>query len=179
MFNIDINPKPPLYDPEAVQPMRDELIYVGFHEATTPQLVEDYLGKKTNESIFVVINSVCGCAAGSARPAVTLALQHHTIPDKLITVFAGQDRDAVDYLREKYLNQYPPSSPSMALFVNGELVYFLPRHRIEGRYAEEIAEELKTIFDKYCKRQGPSISPEKYAQLVHAISCGSKIPLNS
>ncbi|MEG8947514.1 BrxA/BrxB family bacilliredoxin [Rosettibacter firmus] len=177
MFNI--NTKTPLYDPEAVQPMRDELIYVGFQEATTPQLIDDFLSQKNGETVFVVINSVCGCAAGSARPAATLALQHHTIPDKLITVFAGQDREAVDYLREKYLSQYPPSSPSMALFDNGELVYFLPRYRIEGRYAEEIAEELKSIFDKYCKRKGPSISPEKYAQLVHAISCGSKIPLNS
>ncbi len=177
MFNI--NQKPPLYDPVAVQPMRDELIYVGFQEATTPQLVDDFLSQKNDEYVFVVINSVCGCAAGSARPAVALALQNNIIPDKLITVFAGQDRDAVDYLREKYLSHFPPSSPSMALFFNGEPVYFLPRYRIEGRTAEGIAEELKTVFNKYCKRKGPSISPEKYAQLIHAISCGSKIPLNT
>lgn len=176
---FEINMKQPLYDPEVVQPMRDELIYVGFQETTTPQQVEDVLSQKNGETVFVVINSVCGCAAGSARPAAALALQHHTIPDKLITVFAGQDRDAVDYLREKYLSQYPPSSPSMALFDNGELIYFLPRHKIEGRYAEEIAEELKNVFDKYCKRKGPSISPEKYAKLVHAISCGSKLQINS
>jgi len=176
---FEINMKPPLYDPEAVQPMRDELIYVGFQETKTPQEVEDVLSQKNGETVFVVINSVCGCAAGSARPAATLALQHHTIPDKFITVFAGMDRDAVDFLREKYLSQYPPSSPSMALFDNGELVYFLPRHKIEGRYAEEIAEELKNVFDKYCKRKGPSISPEKYAKLVHAISCGSKIQIDS
>lgn len=176
---FEINMKQPLYDPEVVQPMRDELIYVGFQETTTTQQVEDVLSQKNGETVFVVINSVCGCAAGSARPAAALALQHHTIPDKLITVFAGQDRDAVDYLREKYLSQYPPSSPSMALFDNGELIYFLPRHKIEGRYAEEIAEELKNVFDKYCKRKGPSISPEKYAKLVHAISCGSKLQINS
>lgn len=176
---FEINMKPPLYDPEAVQPMRDELIYVGFQETKTPQEVEDVLSQKNGETVFVVINSVCGCAAGSARPAATLALQHHTIPDKFITVFAGMDRDSVDFLREKYLSQYPPSSPSMALFDNGELVYFLPRHKIEGRYAEEIAEELKNVFDKYCKRKGPSISPEKYAKLVHAISCGSKIQIDS
>ncbi|MDH7604231.1 MAG: BrxA/BrxB family bacilliredoxin [Melioribacter sp.] len=176
---FEINMKPPLYDPEAVQPMRDELIYVGFQETKTPQEVEDVLSQKNGETVFVVINSVCGCAAGSARPAVTLALQHNTIPDKFITVFAGMDRDAVDFLREKYLSQYPPSSPSMALFNNGELVYFLPRHKIEGRYAEEIAEELKNVFNKYCKRKGPSISPEKYAKLVHAIACGSKIQIDS
>lgn len=176
---FEINMKPPLYDPEAVQPMRDELVFVGFQETRTPQQVDDVLSQKNGETVFVVINSVCGCAAGSARPAATLALQHHTIPDKFITVFAGMDRDAVDFLREKFLSQYPPSSPSMALFENGELVYFLPRHRIEGRYPEEIAEELKSVFDKYCKRKGPSISPEKYAQLVHAISCGSKIQINT
>jgi len=177
MYNINV--KPPIYDPESVQPMRDELIYVGFEETTTPQKVEEVLSQKNYETVFVVINSVCGCAAGSARPGVSLALQHNVIPDKLITVFAGQDRDAVDYLREKYLKDVPPSSPFMALFKNGELLYKMPRHKIEGRYEDEIAEDLKNIFNQFCKRQGPSISKEMYNKLVHAKMCGSKIPLNN
>ena len=170
--------KPPIYDPEAVQPMRDELIFVGFEEATTPQKVDDYLSVQNDQSVFVVINSVCGCAAGSARPGATLALQNNLIPDKLVTVFAGQDRDAVDHLREKYLTDVAPSSPFMALFKNGKLLYAMPRYAIEGRGPEEIADDLKAAFDKFCSNQGPSISPDKYAELVHAVSCGSKIPLN-
>jgi putative YphP/YqiW family bacilliredoxin len=177
MFTI--NQKPPIYDPEAVQPMRDELTYVGFQEAVTPQLVEDLLGQKNDETVLVVINSVCGCSAGSARPAVADALQHSVIPDKLVTVFAGQDRDAVDYLREKYLADIPPSSPFIALFKNGEPVHLIPRHKIEGYYADEIADGLKKVFDANCKKAGPSISKEKYDQLIYAKSCGSKIPLNN
>ncbi len=176
MYSLNI--KQPIYDPEAVQPMRDELVFVGFEEATTPQKVDDILSQKNDETVFVVINSVCGCAAGSARPGVSLALQHNIIPDKLVTVFAGQDRDAVDHLREKYLTNIPPSSPFMALFKNGELLYTMPRHKIEGRYEDEIAEDLKKVFDQFCKRQGPSISQEMYEKLVHAKVCGSKIPLN-
>lgn len=176
MFNI--NQKAPMYDPVAVQPMRDELTYVGFEEATTPQLVEDVLSQKNDETALVVINSVCGCSAGSARPGVTEALQNEIIPDRIVTVFAGQDREAVDYLREKYLSNIPPSSPFIALFKNGEPFYIIPRHKIEGRYAEEIADELKSIFNQHCTKTGPSISKEKYDQLVHAKMCGSKIPLN-
>lgn len=176
MFTI--NQKPPIYDPEAVQPMRDELVYVGFEEALTPQKVEDELSQKNDETILVFINSVCGCSAGSARPAVSEALQNNIIPDKLITVFAGQDRDAVDHLRENYLPNIPPSSPFMALFKNGQVLHYIPRHHIEGRYADEIADELKKVFNQHCKKQGPSISKEKYDQLVSAKVCGSKIPLN-
>ncbi|MCX6170494.1 MAG: BrxA/BrxB family bacilliredoxin [Ignavibacteriales bacterium] len=176
MFNI--NQKAPIYDPEAVQPMRDELLYVGFEEATTPQKVEELISNRDDKAVFVFINSVCGCAAGSARPAAALSLQNDIIPDRLVTVFAGQDREAVDHLRNKYLSNIPPSSPFMALFKNGEVVYTMPRHHIEGRDAEDIANELQSIFNKQCKAQGPSISPDKYAELVHAVTCGSKIPLN-
>ena len=176
MFTI--NQKPPIYDPEAVQPMRDELIYAGFEETTTPQQIEDALLQKNDETVLMFVNSVCGCAAGSARPAVTLALQNEIIPNKLITAFAGQDRDAVDYFREKYLTEFNPSSPFMALFKNGELVFALPRYKIEGRYAEEIVEELIKAFEKYCNQAGPSIPKEKYDKLVYARTCGSKIPLN-
>jgi len=176
MFNI--NQKQPIYDPAAVQPMRDELTYIGFQEAVTPQLVEETLGNKNDETVLVVLNSVCGCSAGSARPGVSEALQNSVIPDKLITLFAGQDRDAVDYFREKYLPEVAPSSPFIALFKNGTALHLMPRHRIEGRYAEEIADELKQVFDSQCLNSGPSISKEKYDQLIHAKMCGSKIPLN-
>jgi len=176
MYNINL--KPPIYDPEAVQPMRDELLFVGFEEAITPQSVEEYLSAKNDETVLVVINSVCGCSAGSARPGVSEALQNEIIPDKIITVFAGQDRDAVDFLREKYLADIPPSSPFVALFKNGEAVYTMPRHHIEGRYAEEIAADLKNVFNQNCRKNGPSIPKEKYDKLIHAKMCGSKIPLN-
>lgn len=176
MFNI--NQSAPVYDPESVQPMRDELLFVGFEEATTPQILEDLISPKDDKTVFVVINSVCGCAAGSARPAAALSLQNDMIPDRLVTVFAGQDRDAVSHLRNKFLTNVPPSSPFMALFKNGEVVYTMPRHHIEGRDADEIAAELQNVFNQQCKAQGPSISPEKYKELVHAVACGSKISLN-
>jgi putative YphP/YqiW family bacilliredoxin len=176
MFTI--NQKPPIYDPEAVQPMRDELTFVGFEEMLSPQTVEEILSQKNDQTVLVMVNSVCGCAAGSARPGVTLALQHNIIPDRMVTVFAGQDRDSVDHLREKYLANFPPSSPSIALFKNGEILFMMPRHHIEGRGPEEIAEDLKMVFEKFCTKQGPSISSEQYEKLVHAKSCGSKIPLN-
>jgi putative YphP/YqiW family bacilliredoxin len=177
MFTI--NHKAPIYDPVAVQPMRDELIFVGFKETTTPQQIDESLGQKNDQTVLVVINSVCGCSAGSARPGVTDALQNNIIPDQLITIFAGQDREAVDHLRENYLKDIPPSSPFIALFKNGEPIHILPRHRIEGRYAEEITEELIKLFNENCSKQGPSVTPEKYKELIHAKACGSKIPLNN
>ena len=176
MFNI--NQTAPIYDPEAVQPMRDELLFVGFEEATTPQKVEDLISQQDDKTVLVFINSVCGCAAGSARPAAALSLQNNIIPDRLVTVFAGQDREAVYHLRNKYLSNIPPSSPFIALFKNGKIIYTMPRHHIEGRNAEDIADELQILFNKQCSAQGPSISPDKYAELIHAVSCGSKIPLN-
>jgi putative YphP/YqiW family bacilliredoxin len=178
MFTINSNSKQPIYDPESVQPMRDELIYVGFQEMVTPQIVEEILSQKDDKTSLVMINSVCGCAAGSARPGVSLALQGGIIPDRLLTVFAGQDRDAIDLLREKYLSNFPPSSPSLALIKNSEVIFMIPRHHIEGRSPEEISEDLKLVFEKFCSKHGPSISPEKYSQLIHAKMCGSKIRLN-
>ena len=176
MFTI--NQKAPIYDPEAVQPMRDELLYVGFEEATTAEKVDGYLKQQNDKTVFVMINSVCGCAAGSARPGAALALQNNIIPDKCITVFAGQDRDAVEHLRNNYLKNLAPSSPFMALYKNGELVYTMPRHQIEGRNSVEIADDLRNVFNRQCNAQGPSISSEKYKELVHAVACGSKIQLN-
>ena len=173
MFNV--LSRPPMYDQDAVQPMRDELIAVGFEELLNPESVEKVIEANDDKTALVFINSVCGCAAGSARPAVSLALQHSIIPDKLYTVFAGQEREAVDKVRRLVIS-YPPSSPSIALFKNGELLHFVPRSNIEGYSAGQIAENLTTIFDQYCSAKGPSITPEQFAQVEYAKSCGSKIP---
>jgi putative YphP/YqiW family bacilliredoxin len=175
MFNINNNQ--PTYDPAAVQPMRDELMAAGFREMLTPDEVEKYLDRNDDRTVLVMINSVCGCAAGSARPGVTLALQNKIIPDELVTSFAGQDKAAVSHLREKYLPGVPPSSPFFALYKNSEILFMMQRYDIEGKSAEMVADELTEAFNRYCRRQGPSISPEDYANLQHAIMCGSKIPL--
>lgn len=176
MYNINV--KPPIYDAEAIQPMRDELIYVGFEEMPTPQKVDEILSANDDKTKLVFINSVCGCSAGSARPGVTLALQHSKIPHKLVTSFAGNDRDAVDFIREKYLAEYAPSSPAMAIIKNGETLYHMGRHEIINKSPEEISKMLIEQFDKLDGRPGPSIASEKYEKLVHSISCGSKVPLN-
>lgn len=168
--------RPPMYDQQAVQPMRDELIAVGFSELLTTQDVDDAIMKNQDKTVLIMINSVCGCAAGSARPGVSLALQNEIIPDKLYSVFAGQERDAVDRVRE-YIKGFPPSSPSIALFKNGELLYFMRRLDIEGFSADHIAKNLKQVFNQLCSAQGPSITPEQFAQVMHAKACGSKIPL--
>jgi putative YphP/YqiW family bacilliredoxin len=166
----------PMYDQNAVQPMRDALIAVGFSELLTPKDVEEAIDIEDNKTALVVINSVCGCAAGSARPGISLALQNEIIPDKLYTGFAGQERDAVNRIRLQ-LDGFPPSSPSIALFKDGKLLHFMQRHQIEGRTATEIANDWKEIFNKYCSNKGPSISPENFAEVNHAVACGSKIPL--
>lgn len=176
MFNINMNS--PMYDPAAVQPMRDELVYVGFSELLTPEEVDQVLGVNNDETTFVFINSVCGCAAGSARPGVSMALQGNIIPDNIVTVFAGQDKAAVNSVRTKYLSDFPPSSPSAALLKNGEILFMLPRHHIEGRTPEQINSILQHVFNEHCEKAGPSISKDKYDKLIHAKMCGSKIPLN-
>lgn len=173
-----INLKPPIYDPEAVQPMRDELTYVGFEELTDPQKVEEVFSLKDDKVTLLMINSVCGCAAGSARPGVTHSVMHSKIPDRLVTVFAGQDRDATDYVRENYLKDIPPSSPFVAMFKNGEPVAVMPRHHIEGRSPQEVADSLIDAFDEHCTKEGPAISEDDYGKLVHARACGSTIPRN-
>jgi putative YphP/YqiW family bacilliredoxin len=165
-----------MYDPEAVQPMRDELIAVGFTELLKPEEVDKAINVKDDKTVLVMVNSVCGCAAGSARPGVSLALQNSKIPDKFYTVFAGMEREAVDKAKE-YVTNFPPSSPSIALFKNGELVYFMQRYDIEGRNKLEIAETLKEVFDEVCTGEGPSISPEDFAKVEYAKMCGSKIPM--
>jgi putative YphP/YqiW family bacilliredoxin len=165
---------PPIYDPTAVQPMRDELTWVGFEELRTPADVDKAVSE-TKGTLLVVVNSVCGCAAGSARPGVAMALQNKTIPDRLTTVFAGQDREATARVRE-HIADYPPSSPSLALFKGGKVLYMLERYQIEGRSPEQIAQTLMPVFEELCTKEGPSVDPDKYKQLVHAKACGSTIP---
>lgn len=177
-MSTNINPKPPVYNPADVQPMRNELLLVGFEEVLTPQMVEEALSQKNDESILVFINSVCGCAAGSARPGVIAALQNNVIPDKFITAFAGQERDAIDYLREKYLSAFPPSSPCMALFKNGELLFMMPRHHIESRSPLEVADILQNVFNENCTKKGPAVSDEVYKKIVYEKACGSSISMN-
>jgi putative YphP/YqiW family bacilliredoxin len=138
----------PLYDPRLVQPMREELTRIGFQELRTPAEVDGALGT-SNGVALVVVNSVCGCAARNARPAATLALEHPRRPDRLLTVFAGQDADATARARS-YFTGYAPSSPQMALFKDGELVFMLERKNIEGRAAKDIAADLVAAFDRYC-----------------------------
>ncbi len=128
--------------------MREDLTQVGFTELTTSEAVDAALAE--SGTALVVLNSVCGCAAGSMRPAVKLAVQHSHVPAHLYTAFAGVDRDAVDRVRQ-YMLPYPPSSPSIGLFKDGKLVAMVERHHIEGRTAEMIADHLKLAFDEFCK----------------------------
>ena len=137
-----------MYPAEIVNPMKEELTDNGFKELLTASEVEENLSQKG--TTLVMINSVCGCSAGTARPGVLMAISNSAKrPDHLTTSFAGFDVDAVKKIRE-YLLPYPPSSPSIALFKDGELVHFVERHQIEGRSAQMIAINLKASFDNYC-----------------------------
>lgn len=137
------------YMRDMVQPMRDELTVLGIEELRTPEDVEVKLPAAKGTAL-VVVNSVCGCAAGQCRPGVAKALQNDLTPDHLYTVFAGQDKEATAKARE-YFAPYPPSSPSIALLKDGELVHFIERHQIEDRSAEDIATELTSAFDRFCR----------------------------
>ncbi len=138
-----------MYDERFVTPMRQELTQLGVEEMRTPEQVDAKL-KDSRGTTLVVVNSVCGCAARNARPAVARALQHSVKPNALTTVFAGQDTDAVQRARS-YFTGYPPSSPQIGLLKDGKLVFMLERHNIEGRTANEIADDLVGAFDKYCE----------------------------
>ncbi|MDP4828471.1 MAG: BrxA/BrxB family bacilliredoxin [Flavobacteriales bacterium] len=136
-----------MYPPELVAPMKQDLTQVGFAELISAEDVDNAL--KTEGTTLVVLNSVCGCAAGSMRPGVKLALNNAKLPNHLTTAFAGVDRDAVDRAR-KYMLPYPPSSPAIGIFKDGRLMHMVERHHIEGRSAEMIAEHLKAAFDEFC-----------------------------
>jgi len=160
----------PNYDVAAVRPMREELVSVGFQELLDPAAVDEALGHAAG-TVLVMINSVCGCAAGNARPGVALALQHARIPDRLVTVFAGMEKQAVKRVRD-YLGALPPSSPCLALFQDGRLVWTLPRPQIESRGALDVAAETVAAFDRHCGRPGPSIPREDFERLGFAATCG-------
>ncbi|MCX6141297.1 MAG: BrxA/BrxB family bacilliredoxin [Candidatus Kapabacteria bacterium] len=135
------------YDPMLVQPMREELTNLGISELRSAADVDAAMAKPG--TTMVVVNSVCGCAAGGARPGVAIALKHSVLPENVVTVFAGQDTEAVERVRS-FFTGVPPSSPSFAIMRDGELVAFMPRHHIEGRSPEMIAASLTSAFDEIC-----------------------------
>jgi len=135
------------YNPSLVAPMREEMTRMGVRELTTAADVDATLGDQRG-SMLVFVNSVCGCAAGNARPALRLALQHGVRPQELVTVFAGQDLEATSRARQ-YFSDYQPSSPSIALLRDGEVVHFVHRHQIEGRSPQTIASDLTAAFDRH------------------------------
>ena len=137
-----------MYPEFFIAPMREELTRLGVKELRTAQDVDDAVTGQSG-TLMLVVNSVCGCAAGKARPGVALALRHGTRPDALATVFAGADVEATQRARQ-YFTGYPPSSPSIAILREGKLVYMMERHQIENREADVIAQDLTAAFDKYC-----------------------------
>jgi putative YphP/YqiW family bacilliredoxin len=139
------------YPEEFIGPMRQELTQLGVQETRTPEQVDAMLGPNSG-TVMMVINSMCGCAAGRARPGIALSLKHAVLPEKVATVFAGGDLEATARVRE-YLPDYPPSSPSVALFKDGKPVFMLQRHEIENRDAAEIAKSLTEAFDRFCAKQ--------------------------
>lgn len=139
-----------MYDEMMVAPMRQELTRLGIEETRTAAEVDAVLGEKKG-TVLVVVNSVCGCAAGMARPAVAMAVENEVLPDRMITVFAGNDRDATQRAREYFVG-FRPSSPSIALLKDGQVVKMLERWQIEGRQAHDIAAELTAAFNEHCTR---------------------------
>ena len=147
-LNLRNNKNKKMYPPELVQPMKEDLTSVGFKELTSTEDVDSSI-QNTSGTLLVVVNSVCGCAAGNMRPGVKLSVEGDKSPDALTTVFAGVDTDAVAQAR-KYFLPYPPSSPSVALFKDGKLVHFLERHHIEGGTAEMISNNLRAAYAEFC-----------------------------
>jgi putative YphP/YqiW family bacilliredoxin len=137
-----------MYDPELVAPMRQEMVEMGATELRTPADVDAFLDQNAGTAL-IFVNSVCGCAAGSARPGLRIALQNEHRPDRIGTVFAGQDAEATVRARQR-IGDIPPSSPSAALFRDGAVVHFVPRHAIEGRDAPSVAFDFVTAFDEHC-----------------------------
>ncbi len=138
-----------------IKPMRDELTDLGVKETRTPEQVDAAVNQPG--TVMIIVNSVCGCAAGKARPGIALALRNNVLPDRSVTVFAGADIEATERARG-YFKGYPPSSPSVGLFRDGELVYMLQRHQIEGREAPQIAAELTAAFNRFCTNEKQTAS---------------------
>lgn len=138
-----------MYDPQVVKPMREELVRIGATELRTPEEVDEVFGENAGGTTLLVVNSVCGCAAANARPAVAIARGHAVQPDRIVTVFAGQDKEATDRARS-FMPGYRPSSPSIGLFRDGQHLFMLERHQIEGRDAASIAADLRDAYDQHC-----------------------------
>ena len=136
------------YPEEVIRPMREELTRLGVQELRTPEAVDETL-KNSKGTVMVVVNSICGCAAGKARPGIAMALQNEVRPDRVATVFAGGDIEATERARS-YFTGFGPSSPSIGLLKDGQLVYMMERHQIEGRGPEQIAAELRQAFEQHC-----------------------------
>ena len=143
------------YPEMMIQPMREDLTKVGVKELRTAEEVDALMKQVHDKTVMLVVNSVCGCAAGKARPGIIQALRHAVKPDIVATVFAGQDLEATAKARS-YFSEYPPSSPSVALFKDGKAVFVLPRYQIEGREAHQIAAILTQTFDQYCAQTAPT-----------------------
>ncbi len=166
------------YPKSMVDPMRKELTRLGVDELRTPDDVDSAFDDAQDGTLLLVLNSVCGCAAGSARPAVAQALEADEQPDRQVTVFAGQDVAATDHVRETYLPGIPPSSPFMALFRDGQPVYVIERKHIEGREAEAIAADLTEAFEAYCTDEAPPADAPTRPDLS-AASSGPTSPFQS
>jgi putative YphP/YqiW family bacilliredoxin len=155
--------------------MWQELVAVGVEALTTPEQVDAALTAPSG-TVLVIVNSICGCAAGHARPGAMLALQNKVIPDRSVTVFAGVDRDAVERARA-FMAAYPPSSPSMGLFKDGKQVFMLQRADLQRMDDEQVAAALAQAFDQHCAKPGPSVDPETFRKLQPYRGCGSQIPM--
>jgi len=137
------------YPEQLIKPMREDLTRFGVEETRTPEDLDNVV-KTTKGTVMIVVNSVCGCAAGLARPAIGMALRHSARPDKVVTVFAGADIEATERARNNYFKGYFPSSPSVGILQDGRIVYMLERHQIEGRDPQAIAKDLTDAFDRFC-----------------------------
>ena len=167
---------PPIYDPEEVRPMWEILVDIGMTSLTTVAEVEEVVNQK-DKTVLCFVNSVCGCAAGSARPGLALALQNAKIPDELVTVFAGMDQEAVARIRD-FMPSIAPSSPNVVIFKNGEPIYVMERQHIERMAPQEIASHLSSFFDEHCTGQGPSVPREVYDNLLEVDVCGCSLSTN-
>jgi putative YphP/YqiW family bacilliredoxin len=171
-----MNNNAPTYAQEVVQPFRDELTAVEFKELLTPGDVDAALNRQDDKVSLVVLNSVCGCAAGKARPGVIFSLLNEVIPDECVTLFAGMEKEAVAHFREKYMAGMTPSSPNIALLKNGQVVHILERYQIEGKGAGDIARELCSAYDNFCQLRN---TPEKESQVKNYMSVRYQINISS
>jgi len=175
-FKDLMNNSAPSYPAAVAQPFRDELTDVNFKELLTPAEADAALTRQDDKTILVVLNSVCGCAARSARPGAIFSMLNGVVPDECVTLFAGMEKEAVEYFRTRYLQGLTPSSPNIALFRNGQLLHILQRYQIEGKNAGEIAQELTGVYDRFCSKKN---SPEEIDKLKNHLVKRYQVSLES